>query len=82
MSMYIDGGSASLSGIFYGTQEDYVNRIKPELLRSLPPTQETLNVTDWEGLLYLLAEGQGPLLEPAGAGYTRHDDFVSKRSRF
>lgn len=75
--IYIDPATFSWNGIFYGTQEDFSNRIKPEMLRTLPPANETLSTVDWGELLAILAEGSGPLVTPTGALYDEHSDFVS-----
>ena len=75
--VHIAPGALGITGIYYGSQDDYVNYIKPELLRTLPPSNETLETVDWPTLLDLFAGYQGPVSQPLGPAYPQHDDFYA-----
>ena len=75
--VYMDQASFSINGIFFGDEAEFRSRIQPELLRGLPNSTERFEVANWIRIIELLAEGSGPLVEPLGSEYPRHDDFVS-----
>ncbi|KAL9052282.1 MAG: hypothetical protein Q9162_005484 [Coniocarpon cinnabarinum] len=76
--VYIDPSSFSLSGLFFGSEEEYAGKIRGELLRGLPQATESVQVLDWRGVLDVLAEGQGDLVQPLGSGYSLSSDFFAK----
>lgn len=79
MGIHIDTTGISFQGIYNGPQDDFNNRINPELLRTLPtPTNHTIEVVDWVQWLVIFATGSGPLNTPLGSGYTEHSNFYAK----
>lgn len=77
LGMYMDGSGFSISGTYFGTLDDFNNKIKPELLRGLPtPTSSSATSMTWIQSLTYLAGGQ-PLQQPT-MGYNQHDDFFAK----
>ena len=77
MGMYMDGSGFSISGTYFGTLDNFNNKIKPELLRTLPaPTSSSATSMTWIQSLTALANGQ-PLQQPT-TGYDQHDDFFAK----
>ena len=79
MGMYFDGSGFSVSGTYFGSITDFNNKIKPELLRTLPtPSSSSVQAVDWIKSLTLLA-GNTPLTQPLDrTKYTLHDDFFAK----
>ena len=73
--VYIDPSSFSWSGVFFGEKDEFVSSIKPEMLRTLPPSTETLQVIDWETYLVVAADGQ-PVVEATGSSYNITSNFV------
>ena len=73
----MDGsGAFSISGLYFGSLDDFNNKIKPELLRGLPtPSSSSVQAVDWIQSLTMLA-GQS-LAQPI-TGYSQHDDFFAK----
>ncbi|KAL8905373.1 MAG: hypothetical protein Q9207_002684 [Kuettlingeria erythrocarpa] len=77
MGMYMDGYGFSISGTYFGSLTDFNNKIKPELLRTLPaPTSSSATSMTWLQSLTALANGQ-PLQQPT-TGYNQHDNFFAK----
>ncbi|KAL8987516.1 MAG: hypothetical protein Q9177_003277 [Variospora cf. flavescens] len=77
MGMYMDGYGFSISGTYFGSLADFNAKIKPELLRTLPPpTASTATSMTWLQSLTALANGQ-PLQQPT-TGYDQHDSFFAK----
>ncbi|KAL9591245.1 MAG: hypothetical protein Q9179_007917, partial [Wetmoreana sp. 5 TL-2023] len=77
IGVYMDGQAFSISGTYFGTLDNFNNKIKPELLRTLPtPTSSTAKSITWIESLTELANGQ-PLQQPT-SGYDLHDDFFAK----
>lgn len=77
MGMYLDGSGFSISGTYFGSLADFNNKLKPELLRTLPvPTSSSATSMTWIQSLTALANGQ-PLQQPT-TGYDQHDDFFAK----
>lgn len=74
--VYLDGQSFSISGTYFGSLDNFNNKIKPALLKGLPtPSSSTVDSIDWLASLTKLA-GQ-PLAQPL-QGYDAHDDFYAK----
>ena len=72
--MYMDAGSFSLSGQYFGSLSDFTNKSQPELLRTLPALR-TQSVKELAWLDALTALAGGPLQQPP-TGYDLHDTFV------
>lgn len=69
----------SINRTYFGSLDDFNNKIKPELLRTLPtPSSSSVQAVDWIKSLTLLAGGT-PLSQPLDrTQYTLHDDFFAK----
>ncbi|KAL8954546.1 MAG: hypothetical protein Q9183_007060, partial [Haloplaca sp. 2 TL-2023] len=77
LGIYLDGQGFSISGTYFGSLDTFNNRIKPELLRTLPaPTSQSVKSLTWIQSLTTLANGQ-PLQQPT-TGYNLHDNFFAK----
>ena len=77
MGMYFDGSGFSISGTYFGSLDNFNNKIKPELLRTLPtPSSSSVKALGWTDSLTNLANGV-PLKQPL-TGYDLHDDFFAK----
>lgn len=79
LGLYFDGSGFSISGTYFGSLTTFNDKIKPELLRTLPtPSSSSVQAVDWIKSLTLLAGGT-PLSQPLPrAQYTLHDDFFAK----
>ena len=73
------GNTNSINRTYFGSLDDFNNKIKPELLRTLPtPSSTNVQAVDWIKSLTLLANGQS-LTQPLDrTQYTIHDDFFAK----
>ena len=80
--LHIDNTGISMLGIYTGPKKTFDEEIKPELVRGLPPHNETVQVVDWVRWLEIFGDGSGPLDTPLGSAYDEHSDFVSLRSTF
>ena len=79
LGLYFDGSGFSISGTYFGSLDNFNNKIKPELLRTLPtPSSSSVQAVDWIKSLTLLGGGT-PLSQPLDrTKYTLHDDFFAK----
>jgi hypothetical protein len=78
LGMYFDNyGTFSLSGAFFGSVSEFNDKIKPELLRTLPvasaPTVKSYSWTDY----LVLVSGKSTIKVPL-TGYDDHEDFFAK----
>ncbi|MCJ1398395.1 hypothetical protein MMC11_001593 [Xylographa trunciseda] len=78
--VHIDGSDFSISGIYFGSIDDFNNLIVPELLRSIPaPNYEQVQDVDWiTALEYQATGGSASTLSEPLTGYNAHDDFFAK----
>jgi hypothetical protein len=75
--IYLDGyGSYSLSGAYFGSVDEFNSKVKPELLRSLPVSTETVQAMTWYDYLVKVS-GEGTITTPV-TGYNLHDNFFAK----
>lgn len=76
--IYMDGwGSYSVSGAYFGTVEDFNQRIRPEFLRTLPaPASPTVRSYSWYDFL-VLQSGETTIKVPF-QGYDEHENFFAK----
>ncbi|GME28156.1 Glucooligosaccharide oxidase [Neofusicoccum parvum] len=77
LGMYMDGSGFSLSGSYFGTVDDFNNKVAPELLRGLPtPTSKTVESLSW--IDFLIKLGGAKSLSTPKTGYDSHDNFFAK----
>lgn len=58
LGMYFDGSGFSISGTYFGSLDNFNNKIKPELLRTLPtPSSSSVKALGWIDSLTNLANG-------------------------
>ncbi|KAI4216102.1 MAG: hypothetical protein LQ351_001600 [Letrouitia transgressa] len=77
LGLYLDGSSFLIRGTYFGSIADFNNKIKPELLRTLPtPSATSVQSVSWIESLTILADPQ-PLQQPK-TGYDQHDTFYAK----
>ncbi|KAF2138787.1 carbohydrate-binding module family 18 [Aplosporella prunicola CBS 121167] len=75
--MYMDGSGFSLSGTYFGTEDEFNSKIAPELLRGLPkPTSSDVQSMGWIASLQKLG-GASTITVPT-SGYDQHDNFFAK----
>ncbi|KAI9715152.1 MAG: hypothetical protein M1812_006131 [Candelaria pacifica] len=74
--VYLDGSSFNIGGMYFGTLDNFNNKIKPAMLKGLPaPSTSSVQSLDWLAALTNLAGG--PLTTPT-TGYDAHDTFLAK----
>ncbi|KAI9796736.1 MAG: hypothetical protein M1833_005976 [Piccolia ochrophora] len=74
--LYIDDHSFTIRGMYFGTIEDFNDRISPEMLRDMPkPSNSDVGSRGWIEALVLLANED---LELPLTGYDQHDTFYVK----
>ena len=77
LGMYLDGTGFSISGTYFGSLTTFNEKIKPELLRTLPtPSSSSVKPQGWIDSLTALAGGT-PLKQTL-TGYNLHDTFFAK----
>jgi hypothetical protein len=77
MGMHMDGEGYSLSGAYYGTEEEYKSKVASAFLAGLPqPTKSTVKTMSWIELLIQLSD-YDTLLTPT-ENYDKHDNFFAK----
>lgn len=77
LGMYMDGSGYSLSGSYFGSEDDFKSKIAPEFLRGLPtPASSTVQSLSW--IDFLLKLGGADTLETPTTGYDSHDNFFAK----
>ena len=77
LGMYMDGATFYISGMFFGTLQDFESRLAPALLRGLPsPSWNNTHTKTWLDSLSEFAN-YAPLQQPL-TGYNQHDDFYAK----
>lgn len=76
--IYLDGNATyNLGGTFFGSVEEFNDKIKPEFLRSVPqPGKVITDSYDWIGYLTLMSD-KTTIKEPL-TGYDEHDTFFAK----
>lgn len=75
--IYLDAsGAFSLSGAYFGSVDDFNAKVKPELLRNLPVSSETVQAMSWYDYLVKVG-GEGTITTPV-TGYNAHDNFFAK----
>lgn len=73
---YIDNyGSFILQGSYYGSTEDFQTKVKPELLRSMPTSTETLQSLSWYDFLVKVSGAN--TLTVSTTNYDQHEDFYA-----
>jgi hypothetical protein len=76
--VYLDNaGTFSLSGYFSGTVSEFNAKIKPELLRNMPPAGPA-NVKSYTWYDYLVLLGGKDSIKEPTTGYADHDTFFAK----
>ena len=77
LGMYLDGTTFYVSGTYFGTLDDFNNKLSPALLAGLPkPSWTNVHALSWLDSLVALANN-APLPQPL-TGYSAHDDFFAK----
>lgn len=78
MGVYMDGdGAFSVHGSYFGDLAAFNNKVKPELLRTLPTSNTPdIRVNNWISNLEQLADNN-PVSQPK-SGYDKHDNFFAK----
>ncbi|RII13193.1 hypothetical protein CUC08_Gglean004493 [Alternaria sp. MG1] len=75
--IYLDNyGSYSLSGAFFGSVSEFNTKIRPELLRTLPTAEATVESMAWYDYMVKVS-GKTSIKEPL-TGYDEHEDFFAK----
>ncbi|KAF2204350.1 FAD-binding domain-containing protein [Delitschia confertaspora ATCC 74209] len=75
--LYIDGSTYRLTGSTFGPLDEFNEKIKPELFRTIKaPSSSTVESVDWIPFLISLSD-QDSLAEPL-TGYDKHDTFFAK----
>ncbi|KAF1938468.1 FAD-binding domain-containing protein [Clathrospora elynae] len=74
--IYLDGSGFSLSGAFFGTVDEFNSGVKPELLRTLPSAETTVQSMGWYDYLVKVS-GESTIKTPV-TGYDLHEDFFAK----
>lgn len=74
--IYLDGSGYSLGGTFIGTEDEFNQKIAPELLRGLPSSTPSVKALGWIDSLTALSN-EASLQEPL-TGYNAHDTFFAK----
>jgi len=74
---YLDGnGTYSVSGIYFGSVDEYNNKLKDELLRTLPPSKATVKSMSWIDFLVEVSRADSLKTDPTG--YDQHVNFFAK----
>jgi hypothetical protein len=75
--IYMDqGGTFSLSGVFFGSVDEFNTNIKPEIMRTLPSAEASVESLGWYDYLVKVG-GKGTLKQPL-TGSDEHEDFFAK----
>jgi hypothetical protein len=75
--IYLDGTAYNLGGTFFGSVEEFNEKIKPEFLRSVPqPGKVIVESYGWYDYLILMSD-KTQIIEPTH-GYDEHDTFFAK----
>ncbi|KAF1997187.1 Glucooligosaccharide oxidase [Amniculicola lignicola CBS 123094] len=75
--IYMDGTVVSLGGAFFGSVEEFEQRVKPEFLRGVPaPVNVNVGSYSWYDYLVLVSD-KDTIKEPL-TGYDEHDHFFAK----
>jgi hypothetical protein len=75
--VYLDnGGSYSLSGAYFGSVDEFNSKVRPELLRTLPTAEATVQSMSWYD--YLVKVSGTTTIKVPLTGYNQHDNFFAK----
>ncbi|KAF1834659.1 FAD-binding domain-containing protein [Decorospora gaudefroyi] len=75
--IYLDNwGTYSLSGAFFGSVNEFNTKVKPELLRTLPSAQVTVQSMGWYDYMVKVS-GEATIKVPL-TGYDEHENFFAK----
>jgi len=73
---YIDNyGSFNLQGSYFGSADDFQTKVKPELLRSMPASKETVETLSWYD--FLVKVSNAATITVSTTNYTQHEDFYA-----
>lgn len=76
--VYLDGyGTYSLSGAYFGSLDDFNSKVRPELLRTLPSSSNTV-VQSLNWYDFLVKTSGATTLKTPTTGYDEHDNFFAK----
>lgn len=73
---YIDNyGTFNLQGSYFGSPDDFKAKVKPELLRTMPTSQETLESMSWYDFLVKLSNDDK--ITVSTTDYAQHENFYA-----